>query len=793
MLKYDNGVFSINDRKIFLMGGELHYFRLPQSQWEDRLFKMKACGLNLISTYVPWIWHENTEGFIDLTGESSPERNLIEFIRLVSKHGLYLCLRPGPYVMSELLHAGLPEWLLSNYPEIRAMKDTATFHPVYELVSYLHPIFLEKVRHWYEAVFSMIAPFQIQYGGPIILLQLDNEAGMFHWITKTPDFSPNTLAYFHKYLEHYTTTDTHFAKDVTAIPYESVEQLAKALGNDPALLDLYRKFERHYIFMYINYLAEQARDLGMDVPIIINVHGFTQQDYAKRGHLYPVGLSQLMESFSIPGTLVAGDYYIGNVVYDNVGDLLLANVLTQAVQPEGQPLFSAEFQSGFQNAVPRLQPNTHDLNSRICIGQGMKAINYYMFAGGFNYESIGILSSNHDWQAPIGNRGDIRHSYVLLNRLKKACDALGDFLLSGRPHYDTLLALDMDMFLTDYKNDACRSQVEAMAQERNNGLYNGLGKYLAYENLHVKGCNLRDTACLSPEKHPSMIVYTGAYMDGEIQKKLITYAKEGGRLFLYPKIPLWDRSGAPCCILKDALGLTVDTGKNRDMMDLCGVEGICVYGCQIYPGLADECVTGRVSGVPGAGIVSLGKGKVGFVGAHIETGFDYVREGLKRMLEILGINQAVSTDSTALIQWMPHQTLPKSGILFINQLDEYDKTLHVTLNGEDPFEGHPITLRGREGLMLPLNLPLRQGITLRYSTQEIEVLSTEGKQCLITFRMKTPSLYVALEGNIKPTDVSCIGHDDSETADCPFIYDNGLISLRCHYEMLTMRITCHEG
>lgn len=788
MLTYDNGVFFINGQKTFLMGGELHYFRLPKAEWEDRLLKMKACGLNLVSTYVPWIWHEKTEGSIDLTGYSSPERDLMGFIRLVHKHGLYLCLRPGPYVMSELLHAGLPEWLLSNYPEIRAMKDAITYHPVYELVSYLHPKYLEKVRHWHEAVFSLTAPLQIQYGGPIIMLQLDNEAGMFHWVTKTPDLSPNTLTHFYNYLELNRSTGAGIAGDSTDTPFDSTDQLAAELGNNPALLNQYRKFERHYICRYITYLTEEARTLGMEVPVIINVHGFTQQDYAKRGNLYPIGLSQLMESFSIPGTLAAGDYYIGNVVYDNVGDLLLANVLTQAAQPEGQPLFSAEFQSGFQNAVPRLQPNTHDLNSRICIGQGMTAINYYMFAGGFNYESLGILSSNHDWQAPIGSRGDTRRSYVLLNRLKKACDALGDFLLSCGTHHDTLLALDMDMFLTDYRNDACKSQVETMTQERDNGLYNGLGKFLAYENLHVKGCNLRNTVTLSPEKDPTMIVYTGAYMDGDIQEKLIAYAKEGGRLFLYPKIPLWDRSGAPCRILKDALGLAVDTGKNHDMMELCGVDGIGVYGGQIYPGLADECVTGKVSGIPGAGIVNLGKGKVGFIGAHVETGFDYVREGLTRMLELLEIGRAVRTDGMALTQWMPHRTLPEAGILFINQLDEYDKSIRITLQGEDSFEGHLITVRGREGLMLPLNLPLRQGLTLRYTTQEIEAIQTEETLCLITFRMKTPQLHLALDGDIQAGDIACISHDESVSASCPFIFDNGVISLSCHYELLTLRI-----
>jgi len=309
MFTFDNKGFCINGKRDFVLGGELHYFRVPREEWEDRILKIKAAGFSMISTYIPWIWHERAEGEIDLVGKTRGERDLEGFIHLVEKHEMMLCVRPGPYVMSELKHAGLPEWLLEKYGEIRATKLDGSKHPVFELVQFLHPVFLEKVRNWYQAVFEILSPHQISRGGCIIMVQLDNEIGMFHWVTATPDFSESVLRDF------VSTRNEEVGSDKEKSIEEQMQQVKeKLIEEDGTVLNEYRYYERVYIQRYLLNLLRMGKEFGLEVPVIVNVHGFSQQDYAKRGNFYPIGLSQLKKCFKVEGVIAAGDYYIGNVV-----------------------------------------------------------------------------------------------------------------------------------------------------------------------------------------------------------------------------------------------------------------------------------------------------------------------------------------------------------------------------------------------------------------------------------------------------------------------------------------------
>src|SRR3989338_2175027 len=132
-----------------MYSGEIHYFRIPRSQWEDRIIKAKETGLNTVSSYIPWGWHEPREGKTDLTGTTKPERDVAGFIRLLQKHGLYFFCRPGPVTHGELAHSGQPSWLIENYPEIYVKKkDGSEIHP--DFVSHMHPTYLKKVDRWYS-------------------------------------------------------------------------------------------------------------------------------------------------------------------------------------------------------------------------------------------------------------------------------------------------------------------------------------------------------------------------------------------------------------------------------------------------------------------------------------------------------------------------------------------------------------------------------------------------------------------------------------------------------------------
>ena len=95
MIKTDSLTFEIDGRPTTILAGEVHYFRLPPTRWQSVLTELKAAGMNTVSTYIPWLVHEEEEGVFDFTGQSDERNNLKHFIELVHQNGLYLIARPG--------------------------------------------------------------------------------------------------------------------------------------------------------------------------------------------------------------------------------------------------------------------------------------------------------------------------------------------------------------------------------------------------------------------------------------------------------------------------------------------------------------------------------------------------------------------------------------------------------------------------------------------------------------------------------------------------------------------------
>ena len=136
--------------------GELHATRIPREHWRHRLRMAKALGLDTVSTYVFWSRHEPEPGKFDW----SRENDLAEFCRQARREGLQVLLRPGPYVCGEYDLGGLPWWLLRD----REMRLRGR-----------HPGYLSAVRRYYKALGEQLAPLQATKGGPIVMVQVENE------------------------------------------------------------------------------------------------------------------------------------------------------------------------------------------------------------------------------------------------------------------------------------------------------------------------------------------------------------------------------------------------------------------------------------------------------------------------------------------------------------------------------------------------------------------------------------------------------------------------------------------
>ncbi|MBE6406172.1 MAG: beta-galactosidase [Lentisphaerae bacterium] len=155
----DGKIFIDND-PVQLISGALHYFRVHPELWDDRLDKAVALGLNAVETYIPWNLHEPHPGEYCFSGIA----DLPAFINKVQAHGLKLILRPGPYICAEWDNGGFPGWLLA-VPGIELRR--------------MNKPYLEALTRYYDILLPMIRKKTYPNGGPVIMVQLENEYGSF--------------------------------------------------------------------------------------------------------------------------------------------------------------------------------------------------------------------------------------------------------------------------------------------------------------------------------------------------------------------------------------------------------------------------------------------------------------------------------------------------------------------------------------------------------------------------------------------------------------------------------------
>ena len=155
-----NGQFQLDGKPFRIVSGSIHYFRVLPELWEDRLRKLRACGFNTVETYVAWNYHEPKEGAFRFDGGA----DLGRFLALAQSLGLWAIVRPSPYICAEWEFGGFPAWLLRD----SGMRLRCAHKP-----------YLDKVDAWFDALMPQLAPLQCTKGGPILMMQIENEYGSY--------------------------------------------------------------------------------------------------------------------------------------------------------------------------------------------------------------------------------------------------------------------------------------------------------------------------------------------------------------------------------------------------------------------------------------------------------------------------------------------------------------------------------------------------------------------------------------------------------------------------------------
>ena len=152
--------FYLNGEKFQVISGSIHYFRVVPEYWRDRLLKLKAMGCNTVETYIPWNFHEPNRGEFNFEGD----HDVCRFIRIAQELGLWVIIRPSPYICAEWEFGGFPAWLLAQ--------DGMRFRCCYEP-------YLKEFLAYFDELLPRLAPLQITHGGPIIMMQVENEYGSY--------------------------------------------------------------------------------------------------------------------------------------------------------------------------------------------------------------------------------------------------------------------------------------------------------------------------------------------------------------------------------------------------------------------------------------------------------------------------------------------------------------------------------------------------------------------------------------------------------------------------------------
>lgn len=151
--------FYLNGQPFKILSGAIHYFRIDPDDWYHSLFNLKALGFNTVETYVPWNAHEPHKGQFDFSGRLDIER----FIQTAQSLGLYMIVRPSPFICAEWEFGGLPAWLLEENMRIRSSD----------------PAFIKAVSQYYDRLLGILTRYQVDQGGPILMMQVENEYGSY--------------------------------------------------------------------------------------------------------------------------------------------------------------------------------------------------------------------------------------------------------------------------------------------------------------------------------------------------------------------------------------------------------------------------------------------------------------------------------------------------------------------------------------------------------------------------------------------------------------------------------------
>ncbi|GAA3732277.1 beta-galactosidase [Plantactinospora mayteni] len=739
----------VDGRPRLVLAGEVHYFRVAPPDWADRLARLRESGCDTVATYVPWLWHELPDRSVDLHGRTHPQRDLAGFLDLAHEHGLRAVVRPGPFIMAEVKNEGVPYRLYEDTPHLLPTTwDGASIET--RTLDYLAPEFLDAARDWYAQVMPVLAERLVDRGGPVVAVQLDNEVGMLSWVSNSPDLTDVVCADLARW----------------AVERHGPERAAARVGADPgdptawaaalrtpaedrslALHDDLGRYTRDRYRRYVETLRDTAERYGVTgVPFLVNVHGTS----AGRGRTFPIGISQLFEAYRGQPQLTSGsDLYLGDLTVTNVADLYVGNAFMAAVHDADQPLTSLEFEAGNgdygEDLAMCYSPEAVDLKTRLCVAQGNRLLNLYLFAGGHNpplavpvgdgNDRLAFTGERHGFAAPVGPEGQLNPTYEPTRRALRAVRGVADLLAdSDEEHDDLALGFVPDHYLTEYHHPASASraaQIADLERVRGMGPRDVLARALLLGGFSFPAIDLQSTG-LETSPPRVLALASAATLGREVQERIVGYLRAGGRLLLHGVLPRADHDGTPCTILADALGLR-PTGRAEGTAhyfpSVVG-HGWAAGRAEVRVGYAEllavadggaTVLTEVGSGSACAASVEVGTGRALVLCCDLPCDLDFWRQAL----DTLGVRPRLRLDADG-VGLVATSTVDRSGQRLLHLLNVGTAAISCapSYRGEPVLPGRRLRLPARSGLMLPYGVRVGPATLVATSCELVERLGS---------------------------------------------------------------------
>jgi len=383
-ISVNNYFISKNGKPFIPITGEFHFSRYPSQYWDESIKKMKAGGINIIATYVFWNIHEEKEGNFRWDGD----RDLKKFIALCAKNDMYVFVRVGPFCHGEIRNGGLPDWLLGKPLMIRSND----------------PAYLSYVERLYNEISVQLKGTYFKDGGPVIGIQLENEY--------QHSAAPWGLTYPGQPLD-FTAAERDLSLTQAGVGVSETKNPYADLGND-----------------HMKILKSLAVKAGLNVPL-----------YTATGW----GNAAIVTNESIPVT--AAYAYPFWTAHKDISPFFLYKDMHREpdyapvrYNPEDYPAFPAELGSGIMTVYTRrpiVEQKSFDAMMNRCLGSGANGLGYYMYHGGstprgehsyFSDEAYGLPKISYDFQAPIGEFGQVREGFQRLKLINWFAQEFGDLL-----------------------------------------------------------------------------------------------------------------------------------------------------------------------------------------------------------------------------------------------------------------------------------------------------------------------------------------------------------------------------